>query len=95
VEEHLKATLEAAPLDQETREALRQFFLKSSAYVVGKEAVGPEHEELAHRWREQLVLEQTVGAIRAGRDDEALALALQDTPLQRAINCRRDGTVGC
>jgi hypothetical protein len=32
---------------------------------------------LAHRWREQLVLEQTVGAIRAGRDDEALALALQ------------------
>src|SRR5262244_1458492 len=31
---HMGATLEAAPLDEVTRNALRQFFLHSSAYIV-------------------------------------------------------------
>jgi hemoglobin len=71
----MRETLEAAPLDQGARAALRQFFLHSSAYVVGKEAAGLEQQELAARWEEQRVLEDVVGAMAAGRDREALALA--------------------
>jgi truncated hemoglobin YjbI len=75
---HMGATLEAAPLEAGTRKALRQFFLHSSAYVVGKEeAVEPGHQELAARWGEQRVLEDVIAAIAAGHDDEALALAPQ------------------
>jgi hemoglobin len=73
--QHMGATLEAGPLDQGTRKALRQFFLHSSAYVVGKEAAGLEHEELAARWDEQRILEDVIGAMAAGDDREALALA--------------------
>src|SRR5262245_14878843 len=54
---HMRATLETAPLDEETRNAFRQFFLHSSAYVVGKDAGGLEHEELAARWGKQRVLD--------------------------------------
>jgi truncated hemoglobin YjbI len=71
---HMGATLDAAPVDEETRAALRQFFLQSSAYVVGKGAAAPEHEELGARWREQLVLDDVIGAIVAGRDEEVLAV---------------------
>jgi hemoglobin len=72
---HMAATLEAAPLDGGTRKVLRQFFLHSSAYVIGKETAGPEHEELAARWGEQRVLDDAIAAIAAGRDDEAIVLA--------------------
>jgi truncated hemoglobin YjbI len=72
---HMEATLEAAPVDDETREALRQFFSHSSAYVMGKESAQPKHEELAARWAEQRVLDDAIGAIATGHDDEALALA--------------------
>jgi hemoglobin len=75
--EHMGATLAAAPVDEGTRKALRQFFLHSSAYVAGKEAAEPEHEELAARWREQRALDDAIGAIAAGHDDVALALAPQ------------------
>jgi len=73
------ATLEAAPLDETTRNALTQFFLHSSAYVVGKDAEtsGPEHEELASRWAGQLVLDAAVRAIADGRAPEAQALTAQ------------------
>jgi hypothetical protein len=74
---HIGETLDAAPLDEGTRKALRQFFLHSSAYVIGKEAADPEHEELAARWREQRILDDAIGAIAVGRDHEALALASQ------------------
>jgi hemoglobin len=69
------ATLEAAPLDEETRKAFHQFFLHSSAYVAGQEAAGPEHPELDARWREQRLLDDVIGAIAAGHDNEALVLA--------------------
>jgi hemoglobin len=72
---HMGATLEAAPLDEGTRKALRQFFLHSSAYVIGKETAGPEHEELAARWDEQRVLDDAIAAIAAGLDDEATVVA--------------------
>jgi hemoglobin len=47
---HMGATLDAAPLDSGSRTALLQFFLHSSAYVIGKEAAGLEDAELAARW---------------------------------------------
>jgi hemoglobin len=69
------ATLEAASLDEDTRKALRQFFLHSSAYLQGTEAAGPEHAELATRWSEQRDLDDVIDAIAAGNDHEVLVLA--------------------
>ena len=74
---HMAATLDAAPLEGATRKALHQFFMHSSAYVVGKEAGEPEHEELADRWGRQRALEDAIGAIAGGRDEDALALVPQ------------------
>ena len=73
--EHMDATLDAASLDEGTRNALRNFFSYSSAYVIQTDAGEPNHEELAARWSEQRVLDGVVAAIVAGRDDETLALA--------------------
>jgi truncated hemoglobin YjbI len=77
---HMGETLEAAPLDEGTRKTLRQFFLQSSAYVVGNVAVEPEHEELAARWSSQRALDDAIGAIAVGHDHEALTLATQFSP---------------
>jgi truncated hemoglobin YjbI len=72
---HMEATLDAAPLDGATRNALRHFFSRSSAYVIGRDTADSDREELAARWSEQRVLEGVIAAIVAGRDDETLALA--------------------
>ncbi len=72
---HMRATLDASPLDKPTRKALWQFFEHSSAYVVNKETARPEHDELAARWDEQRVLDNAIAAIAAGRDHEAIVLA--------------------
>jgi len=74
---HMGATLEAAQLNEEAKKALGQFFLHSSAYVVGKEAGEPEHEEIAARWARQRILDDAVGAIADARDHEAIGLAAQ------------------
>ena len=71
----MRETLDASALDEETREALRQFFEHSSAYVIGEDTARPEQEELASRWTEQRVLDDAVAAIAAGRDREAIVLA--------------------
>ena len=72
---HMEATLDAAPLDEATRKALRHFFSHSSAYVIRQDTSEPDHEELAARWSEQRVLDSVIAAIVEGRDDETLALA--------------------
>jgi hemoglobin len=72
---HMEATLDATPLDETTRNSLRNFFLHSSAYVIGVDAGEPDHEELATRWSEQRVLDRVAATIAAGLDDETLALA--------------------
>lgn len=72
---NMDATLEAAALDEATRNALRNFFLHGSAYVIGSEAGEPDHEELATRWSEQRVLDRVIATIAAGQEDETLALA--------------------
>jgi hemoglobin len=71
----MTATLDAAPLDDATRNALRHFFSHSSAYVIGRDAAETDHEELAARWNEQGLLDSVIAAVMEGRDDEALALA--------------------
>jgi hemoglobin len=72
---HMEATLDAAPLDNATRNALRDFFSRSSAYVIGRDIAESDHQELAARWSEQRVLDSVIAAIVEGRDDETLALA--------------------
>ena len=72
---NMEATLDATLLDEATRNALRNFFSHSSAYVMGRDAGEPDHEELAARWSEQRVLDRVIAAIMSGQDDEALALA--------------------
>src|SRR6516164_6730014 len=71
----MEATLDAAPLDDATRNALRHFFSRSSAYVIGRDTAESDHEELAARWSEQRVLDSVIAAIVECRDDETLALA--------------------
>ena len=73
----MSATLDAAPIDEATRKALRQFFLHSSAYVSGEPSAEPAHEELAARWAAQRALDDAIGAIADGHDHVALALAAQ------------------
>ena len=76
---HMRATLEAAPLDDRTRRALRQFFVHTSAYVMGKQAAEPKEDELGARWQEQRALDVTIDAIAAGLDEEALSLLTRFT----------------
>jgi truncated hemoglobin YjbI len=77
---HMGATLDAAPVEEGTRKALRQFFIQCSNYVVGKEAAELEHEELGARWTAQRSLDDAVAAIAAGRDGEVLLLATRFAP---------------
>ena len=72
---HMEATLAAAPLDEATKAAFRDFFSHSSAYVIGRDTSGPDHEELAACWSEQRALDSVVAAIAECRDDDALAFA--------------------
>jgi truncated hemoglobin YjbI len=74
---HMAATLEATPLDEKVRTTLGQFFLQSSAYVAGDESAEPVDDELAARWTAQRTLDNAIGAIAAGHDLEAFALARQ------------------
>lgn len=70
----MTATLDAAPFDETTRNALRNFFLQSSAYIIGQDVGNPVHQELAERWEEQRLLDRAVASIADGNDDEAIAL---------------------
>ncbi len=73
----MDATLRAAPIQPDTRDALRRFFLHSSAYLIGKEESGggPAHEDLSPRWDEQRSLDDVIAAIASGRDQAAIAVA--------------------
>jgi len=98
---HMQATLDATTMDEDTRIALRQFFFQSSAYVIGKEATGPDSEELGARWAQQRTLDETIAAIAVGHVEEALALAPQFASrpsvfvglLARMMQSRRDALI--
>ncbi len=70
----MRATLDTAPLDDETRLTLQQFFENSSAYIIDKPTAPLENKALAERWDEQRVLDAAISAIVAGRDPEVLAI---------------------
>lgn len=71
----MRAVLDAAPLEAETRDTLWQFFTHSSGYVVDTVAPAPKDAEMVARWREQIKLDGVVAAIAAERDTEAIAAA--------------------
>jgi hypothetical protein len=71
----MEATLDSASLDGTGRKGLRQFFEHASAYLLGNETARPDHDELAARWDEQRILDDTIAAIAGGRSDEAIRLA--------------------
>lgn len=74
---NMRAALDEAVPDESARTALCQFFEHGSAYVAGAKEDAPpsKHAELSARWDEQRVLDNTMAAIAAGRDAEAIALA--------------------
>jgi truncated hemoglobin YjbI len=72
---HMAETLDANPMEEAARKALRGFFEHGAAYVTGQETAGPQGEELAARWRDQRLLDDAVSAITGGRDQQAVALA--------------------
>jgi hemoglobin len=72
--------LDDAEMDEPARGALREFFERSSAYVVndGKAPAVTSNcgdPELAGRWEAQLRLDQAVAAVRKRDSDRAIALA--------------------
>lgn len=72
---HMVATLDATDLDETARQALQQLFEHASAYILGNETAPPDHDELATRWDEQRILDDTIAAIADRRDAEAMLLA--------------------
>ncbi len=92
---NMLAALEAVPIDEPVRHALRQLFERSSAYIVNTGQVAgepsatedpardPIHREIAERWTEQRALDDLVSAIRDG--DTVRALELTQT---RALTAR-------
>jgi len=72
---HMRSTLDAAALDDQTRQALWQFFEASSAYVIGQADGQVKHAELYAYWADQLSLDEVIRAIASGRDQEVVTSA--------------------
>lgn len=72
---NMRAALDDVPATEPAREALREFFERSSAYVVNGDKAPEGGDELSGRWRAQRMLDEAVAAIRAGESERAIALA--------------------
>jgi truncated hemoglobin YjbI len=77
---NMAATLEAAEMSPVARKVLRDFFERSSWYLVNQGREHPvdggcPHEEIARRWEKQLTLDQAVEAVRKGDAETAIRLA--------------------
>jgi hypothetical protein len=84
--QHMRLALDDVPLDAAARDALRELFERSSAYVVNVEpappvadAGGPESDgirrEIERRWSAQRALDEAIAAVRSRAADRAVALA--------------------
>jgi truncated hemoglobin YjbI len=77
---NMAVTLEAAEMPDAARQALREFFERSSGYLINQgetcsvEGVCP-YEEVARRWEKQLELDRAVEAVRRGDAAQAIRLA--------------------
>lgn len=82
---HMASALEEVRIEEPLRTALREFFERSSAYIVnGETTAAPSHEdaihqEIARRWDAQRQLDEAVAAVRSGDAQRAIALA-KDSP---------------
>jgi truncated hemoglobin YjbI len=77
---NMAAALEATEMPAAARQALRDFFERSSVYLVNHGEVPPAdglcpHEEIARRWEQQLTLDHAVDAVRKGDAETAVRLA--------------------
>jgi hemoglobin len=84
---HMHAALDAASMEEPPRRALREFFARSSAYLVNQEQAPPgflyrgepRHDpldqELLWRWEVQRGLDDAVAAVRAGDAPRAITIA--------------------
>lgn len=85
------------PVEEEVRVALRDFFERSSAYVVNigqpteaasNSSNGEIHQEISRRWSTQRTLDKTISAIRQGSAHRAIDLA-EGAVLQSYFNGNR------
>ncbi len=84
---NMRQALDDVPIEEPERTALRDFFERSSAYVVNvgqpPEVAGDEggpschriHREIFSRWTAQRTLDEAVAAARSGASGPAIALA--------------------
>lgn len=97
----MEATLRSSGLDEETQDALLQFFVTSSAYILGREGERVKEPELAERWNLAQALDELVADILAGRDAEVLQSHREFASrpslfvgiLSRMLQTRRSGLV--
>ncbi len=68
----MEAALRSSQLKKETQDALLQFFVSSSNYVLGRNSEPVKEPELAERWDLAKTLDILVANILAGRDGEVL-----------------------
>ena len=88
--------LRDVPLEEEVRVALRDFFERSSAYVVNVGEVacssnaptGEIHQEMSRRWSAQRTLDEAVAAVHSGSAHQAIVLA-EGSILQAYFNGNR------
>jgi hemoglobin len=75
--------LDAAELEEPLRRALREFFERSSAYVVNSGPTPhppnvPLHHDIEWRWDAQRALDESIAAIRKGETEQAISIAESD-----------------
>lgn len=93
---NMAEALQAEPVDEHVRHALRDLFERSSAYIANVEPAHREpsgdhiHREMTQRWVEQRALDDLVRAIRHG--DAGGALELTQSPALR-LRFARDQAV--
>jgi truncated hemoglobin YjbI len=85
--ENMVSALDDVQMEEPIRSALREFFERSSAYVVnsgqpvpaaadpGELPGGHIRREIVRRWEAQCRLDEAVAAVRAGKADRAIAMA--------------------
>jgi truncated hemoglobin YjbI len=84
---NMMQALDDVPIEGSALSALRDFFERSSAYVVnvgqapavaddeGEPSSDSIHQEISRRWSAQRTLDEAVAAVRRGAADRAIALA--------------------
>jgi len=77
-------TIDEVVPEASTRDALRQFFQISSAYITNAPDETPRTFELEPQWKVQLTLDNAIAAIRGSKTEEAIALSDQVEPARRA-----------